>query len=174
MAFIGDTSTSPVKKDLVSGSQKKYNTSPIDEIEDNHFILLILEEKLNYQTIKDQFDLNINSERSFPNRFDESKTDKEVTVSLLNDSSTAFSYYLSHSKNIFLKGIIYTPQLILAKGVKVGISRTEIGKIFNCTPDSTKNQFKIYDVDGLTEVILNFNSSGNIIFIDINTSVYVS
>ncbi|GAB1856579.1 hypothetical protein MHTCC0001_14140 [Flavobacteriaceae bacterium MHTCC 0001] len=179
IVFTGDTSTSSI---LENGNskfnnafiEKNYNVNPIDEIEDNDFILSTLEEKVNYQTINDQFDLSINSERSFPNRFDESKTYKEVTVSLLNNSSTIFSYYLSHSKNIFLKGIIYTDQLTLANGVKVGMNRVEIGQIFNCKLDTTKNKFRIYDIDDLIEVILNFDSTGKIFAIKINTSGYVS
>ena len=116
IVFRGDASISPIREDIgeidldLSNSfiEKKYNIGSIDEIEDNDFIISTIEEKVNYQTIKNQFSLNINSERSFQNRFDENKTDKEVTVSLSNDSSTIFSYYLSDSKSIFLKGIIYT------------------------------------------------------------------
>ena len=182
MAFSGDASISDIEEDkgLLNLDlrnafvENKYNIGSIDEIEDNDFIISTIEEKVNYETILNQFSLNINSERSSQNRFDENKTDKEVTVSLSNDSSTILSYYLSDSKNIFLKGIIYANQLILPNGVKVGMSRVEIGQIFNCTLDTTKNKFRIYDIDDLIEVVLNFNSSGNIAFIEINTSGYVS
>ena len=95
-------------------------------------------------------------------------------MSLSNDSSTILSYYLTDSKSIFLKGIIYTNQLTLPNGVKVGMNRVEIGQIFNCTLDTTKDKFRIYDIDGLIEVVLNFDSLGTIAFIEINTSGYVS
>ena len=182
MVFSGDASTLDVdeNKGLLNLDlrkaffENKYTIGSINEIEDNDFIIATIDENVSFKTIQSQFSLNIINERSFQNRFDGNKTDKEVTVSLSNDSSTILSYYLTDSKSIFLKGIIYANQLTLPNGVKVGMNRVEIGQIFNCTIDTTKDKFRIYDIDGLIEVVLNFDSLGTIAFIEINTSGYVS
>jgi hypothetical protein len=150
------------------------NDNPISEIEDNDFILSTIEDKISYNTVKGQFNLKITSERLLTNRFNNSRTDKEITFSLFEDPSTVFSYYLSTSKSVFLKGIIYTDKIVFPRAVKVGMNRIEIGQVFNCVLDSNKNVFRIYDADGLIEIVLNFNPSGKIFAIEVNTSGYVS
>jgi hypothetical protein len=150
------------------------NDNPVSEIEDNDFIISAIEDKISYNTIRNMFNLEVESERSLPNRFNSSQRDKEITFSLSEDPSTVFSYYLSTSKSIFLKGIIYTEKVVLPRAVKVGMNRIEIGQVFNCVLDSNKNVFRIYDADGLIEIVLNFNPSGKIFAIEVNTSGYVS
>lgn len=169
--------SSNFNKEVIEKSESKtlfFNNNSISEIENNDFILSTIEEKVDYNTVKGKFTLKVKSERSLPNRFNSSQTDKEITFLLSEDPSTTFSYYISYSKSIFLKGIIYTDTVILSKGVKVGMNRAEIGQIFNCVLDSGKNVFRIYDTDDLIEVVLNFNSSGKVFAIEINTSGYVS
>jgi hypothetical protein len=150
------------------------NDNPVSEIEDNDFIISAIEDKISYNTIRNMFNLEVKSERSLPNRFNSSQTDKEITFSLSEDPPTVFSYYLSTSKSVFLKGIIYTDKIVFPRAVKVGMNRIEIGQVFNCVLDSNKNVFRIYDADGLIEIVLNFNPSGKIFAIEVNTSGYVS
>jgi hypothetical protein len=154
-------------------SRKQING--ITEIENNDFIISTLNQKVNYETIKNSFSINTVSEKSIVNIHDNTMTDKEITVSLLNDTKTNFSYYLTNAKNILLKGIIYSTEIELMNGIKVGNNINKIEQLFGCVIEKTlNNKFRIFDSDGLIEIIINFNDLGNITYIEINTSGYVS
>ena len=156
-------------------NQIKKQINGITEIENNDFIISTLNEKINYETIKNSFSINTVSEKSIINIHDNTMTDKEITVSLSNDTKTNFSYYLTNTNNILLKGIIYSTEIELMNGIKVGNNINTIEQLFGCVIEKTlNNKFRIFDSDGLIEIIINFNDLGNITYIEINTSGYVS
>ncbi len=152
----------------------KRKVNGVTEIENNDFIISALNQNLKYETISNSFPVITLSEKSIVNNHDNSKMDREITLSLSNDSKTVFSYYLTDTNNIFLKGIIYSPDVELPFGINVGMHISQVEQVFGCIIQSSITKFRIYDSDNLIEIILNFNQWGDIIFMEINNNGYLS